>query len=200
MRKSLIFPVAAAAGFLLACNMCGLGELIQKFREGIEEGGGGPTLVGREPDFEGFGLSLVLPEGWETIEYRPSEGPSEQEVTMGIFAHVDGLEATVTCIMDPEMFDRKTADEVARYMLYAPEVDHPSALREGRITLSGLRGYEATYVIDEAGEVFIYRYIAVASKRDSRVFTIEFDRYGSRRFTSADEREMKRFLDGIEID
>lgn len=196
----MIFPVAAAAGFLLACNMCGLGELIQKFREGIEEGGGGPTPLGQEPDFEAFGLSLVLPDGWEMLDYQPSPGPSEMEVASGVFRSPDGMISTITCVVDPQMFDGKTADEVARYMLYAPEVDHPSAAREGRITLSGLRGYEATYVIEEAGEVFIYRYIAVASKRDSRVFTIEFDRYGSRSFTSADKREMKRFLGGIEID
>lgn len=200
MRKVWILASATATGLLLACNLCGLGELIQRFREGLEEGEGitVPEET-QEADFEGFGLSLILPDGWETIEYQPSEGPSEVEVTRGVFAHTDGLEATVTCIMDPEMFSGRTADEVARYMVYAPDVEHPSTTHEGRITISGLRGYEATYVMEEE-ETFTYRYIALATKKDSRIFTIDFTRHGRRGFTSEDKREMKRFLDGIKID
>ncbi len=205
MRKSWIPSIAIAAGFLLACNMCGLGELIERLQEGVEENGGYTTPEGgeaaREPDFEGFGLSVVLPEGWETLEYQPSEGPSEMEVTWIKFAHVEGLEATVTCIMAPEMFEGKTADEVARYMVYAPDVERPPTIDEGRITISGLRGYEATYVMEQPGEeTYTYRYIALASKRQSRMFSIDFARYGRRSFTSADKREMRRFLDGVEID
>jgi len=185
--------------------MCGLGEMIQRLQE-ITEGDGGYTTpetseTWSEPDFEGFGLSLVLPDGWETLEYHPSEGPSEMEVTWIKFAHVDGLEATVTCIMAPEMFEGKTADEVARYMVYAPDVEHPPTIDEGRITISGIRGYEASYVMEEPGEgTYTYRYIALASKRQSRIFSIDFARYGTRGFTSADKREMREFLDAVEID
>lgn len=132
-------------------------------------------------------------------DYRPSGGPSEMEETMGLFVNEDGLEATVTCIMAPEMFEGKTADEVAHYMVYAPEVEHPRTIDNGRISISGIRGYEATYLLEDQIP-YTYRYIALASKRNSRIFAIDFTRWGRKGFSSSDKREMKRFLDGIEID
>ena len=58
MRKTWIFSIAAAAGFLLACNICGLGDIMERLQEIMEENGGiTTTKTGREPDFEAFGLS-----------------------------------------------------------------------------------------------------------------------------------------------
>jgi len=208
MKKALWIPLALAGGFLLACNMCNISKLIEELERTsgepqgtYEEPGGTYEEPGRsyeEPDYEEMGLSIVLPDGWETIEYRPSSGPSEMEEAMIIFGHVDGLQATVTCMMYPEMFSGKSADEVAHYMVFAPDVDHPPTIDKGRITISGVKGYEASYVMEE-DELYTYRYIAVATEEQSRIFTIEFVRYGRRGFSSQDKAEMKRFLKGVKI-
>jgi|GEM_PF-3501200 len=199
MRKTWIFSLAAGAGFLLACNLCGFGELIERLRKTLEEKGGITTAeTGREPDFEGFGFSLVLPDGWEIIGSQPPGSLPGMEITWARLAHEEGLEAGVTCIIDPKRFEGKSAEEVARYMVRELGVDLPPAIDEGWITVSGVKGYEATYVMEEGS--FAFRYIALATEDQSRIFTVEFSRYGENGFTSADKREMKRFLEGIRID